>query len=43
MLKDSEAKKNAYVITQVDIDEALAETIEQRVTPFAHMTYPEQL
>ena len=32
-------EKVQHNITQADIDEALAETIQQRVTPYAHLTY----
>jgi hypothetical protein len=42
-LVDAQRKKDAKLasITQEDIDECLKETIVQRVTPLAHLAYPD--
>ena len=44
-LEDAQKLKDLKVasITQEDLEECLKETIVQRVTPLAHLPYPEQL
>ena len=45
MNQDSLQRKERRMaeVTQKDVDEVLAETIEQRVTPYGHLEYSEQL